>query len=290
LTLRGGNAVDSYDQAEPFDAERDQPSDDYIEAFAFWGLAYLDAKSWRHYLPKLIDYALRRPDDPAMAVEALIRTLRPPDRYPPRLATLTPEQEAAIVAFLESVALEDRDDSLREDAQQALEEWWLPDARSRTTDDDVAKIRAAPVVYQSVERKLYTLSLPVGFGSSGARDIPEESRMVEVWSGVLCGDAPAVIAVNVMPLQLRSIPDTLERAASGLRAGETRSRVVNVRGADRAERVDGLTRGHSPAEPERITLVAATAGASLVLLTVRSWPRPDVDVESERIVGSFALS
>ena len=42
----------------------DQPTDAYLEGFAFWGLAYLDAQSWRHYLPRLIDYALRRPDDP----------------------------------------------------------------------------------------------------------------------------------------------------------------------------------------------------------------------------------
>jgi hypothetical protein len=38
LTLRGGNAVDSYDNAEPFDAARDEPTDAYIEAYAFWGL------------------------------------------------------------------------------------------------------------------------------------------------------------------------------------------------------------------------------------------------------------
>ena len=60
-----------------------------LEGFAFWGLAYLDAQSWRHYLPRLIDYALRRPDDPAMVAEALVRSLRPPDRYPPRLASLS---------------------------------------------------------------------------------------------------------------------------------------------------------------------------------------------------------
>src|SRR4029453_16667314 len=100
LTLRGGNSVDSYDEAEPFDPVRDEPTDAYIEGFAFWGLGYLDAQSGRHYLPRLIRYALRRPDDPAMAVEALIRSLRPPDRYPPRLTTLTLDQEAVVVAFL----------------------------------------------------------------------------------------------------------------------------------------------------------------------------------------------
>jgi len=47
LTLRGGNSVDSYDEAEPFDPARDEPTDAYIEGFAFWGLGYLDAQSWR---------------------------------------------------------------------------------------------------------------------------------------------------------------------------------------------------------------------------------------------------
>jgi hypothetical protein len=133
LTLRGGNAVDGYGRPEPFDSTRDQPTDRYLEGFAFWGLIYLDAQSWRHYLPRLIDYALRRPDDPAMAAEALVRSLRPPDRYPPRLASLSPGQEAVVVAFLEHVALGDSGSSLREDAQQALEEWWLPNPRSRPT-------------------------------------------------------------------------------------------------------------------------------------------------------------
>ena len=89
LTLRGANAVDSYSQPMPFDPAEDDPSDAYLEGFAFWGVGYLDARSWRHYLPRLIDYAFRHPDDPAMVTEALVRSLRPPDRYPPRLATLT---------------------------------------------------------------------------------------------------------------------------------------------------------------------------------------------------------
>jgi len=82
LTLRGANAVDSYDRPEVFDTALDRPTDEYLEGFAFWGLAYLDAQSWRHYLPRLIEYAFAKPSDPAMVVEALVRSLRPPDRYP----------------------------------------------------------------------------------------------------------------------------------------------------------------------------------------------------------------
>ena len=43
---------------ERLDANRDVPSDEYIERFSFRSLAHLDARSWRHYLPRLIDHAL----------------------------------------------------------------------------------------------------------------------------------------------------------------------------------------------------------------------------------------
>src|SRR5215204_2855254 len=82
LTLRGANAVDGYDRPEPFDAALDEPTDEYLERLTFWAMAYLDARSWRHYLPRLVEYALAHPDDPAMVVEATVRSLRPPDRVP----------------------------------------------------------------------------------------------------------------------------------------------------------------------------------------------------------------
>lgn len=289
LTLRGGNAVDGYEEAEPFDAARDQPTDAYIEGFTFWGLGYLDAQSWRHYLPRLIDYALRRPDDPAMAVEALIRSLRPPDRYPPRLGTLGPAQEAAIVAFLEMVALGDGFDHLRDDARQALEEWWRPAARHRPRPEDVAALRSAPVTYHVVEREVYRLTLPASFVSSGARHIPEESRAVETWGGLLCGDVPTIVAINVMPLAGRHLGQITKRAAAGLRAASVDGRPVRVAGASRSERLDGLTRGNSPVEPEQVTIVAAVRHDDVVLLTVRSWPRADVEAAIERIVATFTI-
>src|SRR5690242_7691275 len=105
LSLRGANDVDSYAFPTPFDAAADRIDDAYLERFAFWGLAHLDPRSWRHYLPSLISYALRRPDDPAMVTEALVLSLRPPDWYPPRLGSLTPTQEAVVREFLESIAL-----------------------------------------------------------------------------------------------------------------------------------------------------------------------------------------
>jgi hypothetical protein len=289
LTLRGGNAVDGYDEAEPFDPACDEPTDAYIEGFAFWGLGYLDAQSWRHYLPRLIDYAFRHPDDPAMAVEALIRSLRPPDRYPPRLATLTVEQEAVVVSFLETRALGDGIDHVQGDAQQALEEWWLPGARYRPRPEDVAALRSAPVTYHVVQREGYRLTLPAAFVSSGARHIAEESRSVEVWSGMLCGDVPTMIAVNLTPLAGRHLRQIMERAAAGLRAASGERRGVRVPGATRSERLDGMTRGNSPAEPERIAIVAGVVGREVVLLTIRSWPREDVEAAMERIVDAFEI-
>ena len=107
LTLRGANEVDSYRTAMRFDPDVDEPIDSYLEGFAFWGVGYLDARSWRHYLPRLMDYAVRCPTDPAMVAEALVRSLRPPDRYPLRLGALTPDQETVVRSFLEFVALGD---------------------------------------------------------------------------------------------------------------------------------------------------------------------------------------
>lgn len=136
LTLRGGDALDSYDTPPPLDPLLDQPTDAYLAAYAFWGLAHLDPASWRHYLPHLIAYTLRHDPYPeSMAPEGLLASLRPPDRDPPRLASLTPAQEAAIVAFLEELAFAQVDGGYQEDALQILEEWWLPNARYRRKPD-----------------------------------------------------------------------------------------------------------------------------------------------------------
>jgi hypothetical protein len=64
---------------------------------------------------------------------------------------------------------------------------------------------------------------------------------------------------------------------------------MRVPGARRSERLDGLTRGSSPIEPERIMIVAAVTGDDVVLLTVRSWPRDDVEAAMERIVAAFEI-
>jgi hypothetical protein len=63
-----------------------------------------------------------------------------------------------------------------------------------------------------------------------------------------------------------------------------------VRGARQARRLDGLTCGDSPAEPQALTLLVADAGRFLVTLSIRAWPRADVASDVERIVSSFELT
>jgi len=133
ITLRGGNALDSYDSPPPFDPAIDDPTDAYLETYAFNGLAFLDPPSWRHYLPRLIDYALKNIASNApgtMAIEGLLWSLRPPDREPPRLGSLTREQEDIVVAALDQLAFSD-DSVYRKDAMQVMEEWWIPGALYR---------------------------------------------------------------------------------------------------------------------------------------------------------------
>ena len=288
LTLRGANAVDSYSQPMPFDPAADDPSDAYLEGFAFWGVGYLDARSWRHYLPRLIDYAFRHPDDPAMVTEALVRSLRPPDRYPPRLATLNSDQEDVVRTFLEQIALGDVVTHVQADAQQALEEWWLPNARSRPTAQDTAALRSAPVAHRLVSSDVYRLSVPQTFTASGLRVIPEESRRVETWGGFLCGDAHTVVAVNVTPLPMQSLAEAV-RARATLFRDLVRPRSIVVPGSPRAQRLDGLTHGDSPAEPQTLAMVFAIAREELVTLSIRSWPRDDLTREMERILESFEI-
>jgi hypothetical protein len=127
MSLRSGDALDSYDSPIPFDAIADSPTDDYLNHYHN-GLTYLDPFSWRHYLPLLMEYTLRHQlQDKGMVVEALLSSLRPPDGDPPRLGSLTAEQEQTICDFLDTLAFSE--ESLHKDyAMQVLEEYWVPNA------------------------------------------------------------------------------------------------------------------------------------------------------------------
>jgi hypothetical protein len=128
MTLRAGNAVDSYELPPSYDEQLDEPNDDYLQQFAYFALPYLDALSWRYYLPFLIDYALRHATAEAtpqscLTVEGILSSLRPPDREPPRLSVLTAGQKSVIVDFLVILAFDERS-NYQDYAMQVLEEYW----------------------------------------------------------------------------------------------------------------------------------------------------------------------
>lgn len=132
MTLRAGNAVDSYDNPTAYDEQVDQPTDEYLQQFAYWGLPHLDPVSWHYYLPLLMSYALRHatqdaPVESGLAIESTLFSLRPPDREPSRFALLTLEQEEVIVQFLDILAF-DEDSDYQEYGMQVLEEYWIPGA------------------------------------------------------------------------------------------------------------------------------------------------------------------
>src|SRR5262249_26519820 len=128
MTLRQADAIDSYAEPPPRD-DSDALTDNYLERYC-WGLNHLDPASWRHYLFAFADLAQRRLGTGSNAVDALINSLRPPDRDPPRLASLTPAQEAAIRELLELLAFS-AGSAWQAQACQALEEWWVEDALYR---------------------------------------------------------------------------------------------------------------------------------------------------------------
>ena len=133
MTLRGGDALDLGKEAMPFDVLVDAVSDEYLEAHP-WGSGWLDAASWRHYLPFMMAYALRHLDEPSDVTDALLTSLRPPDRTPPRLGSLAKPQETAVLRCLDVLAYSDQSAS-RDLAAVVLSEGWTPGAIPKDLDD-----------------------------------------------------------------------------------------------------------------------------------------------------------
>jgi len=136
LTLRGGDALDNHASPPSFDDIIDETTDAYLEKYS-WGIAHLDAASWRHYVPRLIEYAVaHRTVGSGLVIDAFLSSLRPPDRTPPRFGSLSNDQEAAIIAILENLAFSSESAWVRE-AAVALEEYWAPGSlyRSRGVTD-----------------------------------------------------------------------------------------------------------------------------------------------------------
>ncbi len=130
MSLRGGDAIDEYREVPEYDPAIDKLSPEYIETY-FCGITYLDAVSWRYYMPYLLGYALQKISDPnSMAVGQFLSSLRPPDREPPRFGSLSQEEQALVVSVLDRLAFSDQ--SVWQDpAMVALEEYWGPGALYR---------------------------------------------------------------------------------------------------------------------------------------------------------------
>ena len=103
MTLRSGDSVDSFGVKQPHHVESDVVTDRYLSRYA-WGMAHLDAESWRHYLPAFAAFALRNLQSNEVVVTAFIQSLRPPDRDPPRLASLNATQQSVMKDVLEVLA------------------------------------------------------------------------------------------------------------------------------------------------------------------------------------------
>ena len=132
-TLRGGDALDLDKPAPPFDVLVDAISDEYLEAHP-WGSGYLDPTSWRHYLPFMMEYALRHITEASDVTDALLTSLRPPDRTPPRLGSLSKAQETAVLRFLDVMAYNE-DSASMDLAAVVLSEWWTPGAIPKGLDE-----------------------------------------------------------------------------------------------------------------------------------------------------------
>ena len=132
-SLRAASEIDVGRPPPPFDPALDSPTVAYLERHAY-DLPFLDAESWRIYLPRLLALAVGSIESPSNAVEGLLSSLRPPDTSPPRLASLSARQEAAVVAVLEVLAF--AEGSVHsESACTPLEEWWGADPSYRQSRD-----------------------------------------------------------------------------------------------------------------------------------------------------------
>ena len=286
LTLRGANAVDSYDRPEPFDAALDEPTDEYVERLAFWAMPYLDARSWRHYLPRLIEYALAHPDDPAMVVESTVRSLRPPDRVPARLddaVALRRRRSWSHSSSTSRCPTTCRDRAMtrrprsRSGGSPARSSARRPSSRRRRVD-------RASTARQATGQ--YRITLPTTLDGGGVHHVAEENRAIEVWRGMMCGDAAGGRVRELVSAR----PPVVARAG-----GE---REVLAR-AGRA-RVDRGARREAGAAPRRHDLSLQPRRArshhdrrsrspddAVVTLTMRGTQRADVQAEMDRVIRSF---
>lgn len=130
MSLRSGNAIDCGKEEVEFDPKLDKPSNDYLES-NYDGICFLDAESWKYYLPILIEFTIKNYTfSNSMVIDSFISSLRPPDREPPRFGALTEKQEKIIIELLDRLAF-DEQSNWKAEAILALEEYWAPGALYR---------------------------------------------------------------------------------------------------------------------------------------------------------------
>lgn len=121
MSLRAGDRLDDGLEPLPFDRELDRPTRDYLDRHMF-GLHYLDAASWQHYLPILLTSTFEHFATPSNHVDLFLMVLSSASS---ELHALAPEQKAVIIAMLEHVAF--GQGSIRADeAMLALQQYWWP--------------------------------------------------------------------------------------------------------------------------------------------------------------------
>lgn len=112
----------------PLEHWRDLP-DELVES-QYAALAFLSPDGYRHFIAAYMGFTLRNLAGGAAAVDSTIWSLAPVFYEDPgiqefvvsKLSTLTDDQRAAAVAFLEAVG-EEGDDYLAEQAEKALGYW-----------------------------------------------------------------------------------------------------------------------------------------------------------------------
>ena len=103
--------------------------DELVES-EYAALSFLSPDGFRHFIPAYMGFTLRHLDSGAAAVDSTIWSLAPvfyedvaiQDFVVSKLSTLTDDQRAAAITFLEAVR-EDGDDYVAEQADRALSYW-----------------------------------------------------------------------------------------------------------------------------------------------------------------------
>ncbi|MEM6554107.1 MAG: DUF6714 family protein [Planctomycetota bacterium] len=113
------------DISQPHKRWQDIPHEHLSTIAGIGGMAFLDPKGFRFYLPAYISWWLADGEgSPSIAAGALIFNLTDPQLASERYNTLTPDQSAATAAFVKHVAQFGECDFDRRHAHQALDTSW----------------------------------------------------------------------------------------------------------------------------------------------------------------------